>query len=398
MRERGASALLAALSLLLLMGASAFAIDGGQLYVERRSAQNAADHAALAAAFTECTGGTETSAIAAGVDAAAANRFNNDGVTNTVNVTRVAQYHYSAVIDSNIDATFAKVVGTSTLATGAQAVASCTPGSFQGEALFGGSTTCNETLLVDGNGLLVNGGTHSNNDLDIPANNSSFGGSTTYVGALDPDPPGPTNTFDSLSGGVGTRAYPINFQFSDYQPGGAVALAAGSQYADVSILIPPGTSWNTANQEWTVGDHVQLAPGVYYAPGRMVIRSDVSIATASGGNFDGVTFVASGPITFTGDVNPGFSAWGNDVNQGLVVFSNHPGTPTCNAVAISIQGNTNVFNGIIFAPNGRVDARGNSASSFGAVWGNQVKLQGNTFSVTGPVIGTGGDPTVTLDE
>jgi Flp pilus assembly protein TadG len=380
------------------MGASAFAIDGGQLYAERRSAQNAADHAALVAAFTECTGGTETSAIQAGVDAAAANRFNNDGTTNTVSVTRVAQYHYLAVIDTNIDATFSKVMGASTLATGAQAVASCTPGSFQGEALFGGSTTCTRTISVEGEGLLVNGGTHSNNDLIVSAQNSSFGGSTTHVGGFQDT--GTNNTFDSLTGGVGTRSYPIDFQFSDYQPGGSVALAAGSQYADVSIMTPPGTSWNTANQEWTLGGPppVQLAPGVYYSPGRVVIGSHVTIGAASGGNFDGVTFVASGPIIFTGDVNPGFDAWGSSVNQGLVVFSNHPGTPTCDTVAISIQGNTNVFNGIIFGPNGRIDARGNSASSFGAVWGNQVKLQGNTFSVTGPVIGTGGDPRVTLDE
>lgn len=392
-RESGVSAVLVAASLLLLMGSTAFAIDGGGLYSERRRAQNAADHAALAAAFTECTGGAVADAQQAGLEAAAANGFDNNGVSNTVIIQPLASFRYRATIATSSEATFARVLGMATLATGGTAVASCNPGAFQGEALFAGSTSCTDALLIEGEGLTVVGGTHSNNDIRITANNSTLSGGTTYAGTYTDT--GNNNAVTPQTGGVSARPYPIDFQIADYQPGGSVATSAGSQYFDISVVPPAGTSWNTGNQKWTVAN-TSLPPGIYYSPGQIEVGANVTVAPASGGLTDGVTFVAQGRITFLD--NASFTAWGGETNQGLLVFSNHPGTPSCSEVAISLQGNTNVFDGIIFAPHGVADVRGNSASSFGAVWGYKVRAQGNTFTVAGPLIGTGGDPTVVLDE
>jgi uncharacterized membrane protein len=48
--EKAQSMLLIAVAMLALLGLTAIAIDGGNVYRDRRQAQNAADNAALAAA------------------------------------------------------------------------------------------------------------------------------------------------------------------------------------------------------------------------------------------------------------------------------------------------------------------------------------------------------------
>lgn len=50
--ERGQAIVLMVLLFIALLGIVALAVDGGRLYLERRSAQNAADNAALAGAAT----------------------------------------------------------------------------------------------------------------------------------------------------------------------------------------------------------------------------------------------------------------------------------------------------------------------------------------------------------
>jgi hypothetical protein len=95
-------AVFTAVCLAVLMGAAAFALDGGRLLHSRRAAQAAADAAALAASDDlflnyETYGGLDgggTAALKARA-AAAANGFNNDGTTNqvTVNVPPASGLH-----------------------------------------------------------------------------------------------------------------------------------------------------------------------------------------------------------------------------------------------------------------------------------------------------------------
>src|SRR5918999_2617999 len=83
--ERGITFILFALAIVVLLGMVAVGIDGGRLYDERRQAQNAADHAALAAAFAACTS-TSTdpavllaTAVAAGLASADENGYDANG-------------------------------------------------------------------------------------------------------------------------------------------------------------------------------------------------------------------------------------------------------------------------------------------------------------------------------
>lgn len=373
----------------MIMGMTALAIDGGRLYSERRSTQNAADHAAVAAAFAECTGASVAEAQAAGLAAAADNGFDNNGTTNTVTITPDGSYRYRATVDSQIRGTFSRVLGATDLGTGATAVASCEPGELEGEALFANGSGCSEPeLWIRGNNLEVNGGAHSNEDVDIDGNSHNIG-SITYVGELDDSGTGSTYSESDVPN---PKDYPIDFDIADYAPGGTVASAAGSQYYDVSDGAPAG-SWN--GSKWDVHT-AALPPGVYYADGEIEVGSGVTVQAASEGETDGIVFVATGKITFKD--NAVFEAWGHDANQGLVVFSTHPGTNSCTEVAIQMQGNRNEFGGIVLAKHGVARVQGNSDSAFGGVWGYRVEVEANTFAVTGPIIGAGGDPTVTFDE
>lgn len=390
--DTGTAPFLVALALLLLIGLSAVSLDGARIYSERRSAQNAADQSALTAAFTECDGGTPAQAVTAGIGSADENGFDNDGTTNTVQIVQVAQFQYRSTVDSTIDGMFSAVLGANELSTSATAVASCTPATLQGEALFANATSCpGPELSISGNNLTVTGGAHTNADVTISGEGHSIG-SLTHVGTLTDS--GSTNTYTASSSSA--KSYPINFEIADYRPAGSVASAAGSQYHEVSTDTPTGTTWDVGSTTWRTGDNVSVTPGVYYSPGSIEVGNNVTVQPAAGGENDGITFVAEGPITFKD--NSDFTAWGGASNQDLVVFSNHPGTESCTETAVRMQGNTNVFNGIVLAKFGMVDIRGNSSSTFGGVWGHRVEVEANSFAVSGPTIGTGGDPQVTFDE
>lgn len=389
--ERGSSIIFVASSLLLIMGMAAMALDGGALYSERRSAQNAADHAALTAAYTECDGGTEAASIVAGMAAADANGFDNDGTTNTVVIVRLNDFQYRATISTSNPTSFAGAIGIEQLTTGAVAVASCQPGELEGEALFAYGSTCDDELILKGNGLEVDGAAHSNGDVEMTGENHEI---ADGIGHGDEFKDSGSTSIYTASPASSSRPYPIEFDIIDYRSGGSVAVDAGSQYFEVDSGIPEGT-WEAGPQKWSVAN-TALRPGIYYSPGSIEVGQGVTVDSASGGWLDGVTFVAEGTITFKDPAT--FTAWGGESNKGLVVFSNHPGSASCTEIAIEMQGNKNVFNGIIFAPHGQVKAQGNNDSSFGGIWGYRVSVDGNGLSLEGPTVGSGGDPTVTFDE
>ncbi len=81
--EFGQTMVLVALGMLVILGFSSLAIDGGRIYLDRRRAQNAADQAAMAGALAKVQGVNLT---VAGLNQAANNEFNNDGVTNVVTI------------------------------------------------------------------------------------------------------------------------------------------------------------------------------------------------------------------------------------------------------------------------------------------------------------------------
>ena len=125
--EQGVALVVVAFSMFMLMAVATLAIDGGLVHTDRRQAQNVADNASLAAAWAICEGRDPT---AAALTTAAANGFDNDGVSNTVNVTDLGDNRALVEITGSRDAQFGQAIGTETLEVAAEAIAACT--SYRG--------------------------------------------------------------------------------------------------------------------------------------------------------------------------------------------------------------------------------------------------------------------------
>ena len=86
--EKGQAMVLIVLAIIVIMGFAALAIDLGMIYSDRGAAQNAADSAAMSAAYTLCTGGNASALRTAAVNMASSNGFvDNSSTTNTMQVT-----------------------------------------------------------------------------------------------------------------------------------------------------------------------------------------------------------------------------------------------------------------------------------------------------------------------
>jgi len=126
--ERGQALVLIALAITGLIGITALAIDGGNAFLDRRTAQNAADSAAMASGLARIR---SENYVQKAFDSAAQNGYDNNGVTNTVQVysppiegNHVGDLDYiQIIITSNVKTYFAGVIGRSTIVNRVTAVA-----------------------------------------------------------------------------------------------------------------------------------------------------------------------------------------------------------------------------------------------------------------------------------
>jgi len=115
--QHGQALVIIALVLIGLVGMVALVVDGGNVFLDRRTAQNAADSAALASALSRIHG--EQDWVGAAIASAAVNGYNNDGVTNIVQVYSPPKdgpnsgdlEYLQVIITSHVDTYFAGVVG-----------------------------------------------------------------------------------------------------------------------------------------------------------------------------------------------------------------------------------------------------------------------------------------------
>jgi Flp pilus assembly protein TadG len=175
--EHGQALILIVFAIVGLVGITALAVDGGNVYSDRRHAQNAADAAALAAALSRINGEVWVNRA---YQVAASNGYNNNGVTNSVVVVSpptAGVYkgnieYIQVTITSHVRTYFASVVGMQSLTNTVQAMARAKP-SVLGP-LFGGAAVValaptsdcwfhkafevNAELTLDifGSGILIN--------------------------------------------------------------------------------------------------------------------------------------------------------------------------------------------------------------------------------------------------
>lgn len=367
-RERGGIAVLTAIILVATFGFAAIAADGGLLYKDRSDDQNAADHAALAAAWAWCHG---EDPIAAAHQAAADNGYNDDGATNDVKVANHGDGRIEVEIFLVRDPSFAGSIGDDALETRAWTVAKCTLGETRGSdggAVFAHSETCPKSVDNSGSNNIITGGVHSNHRIDFAGSNNSVAGPTTYVTSLHLG--GSGNVFNPSPVRTGVRPDPFAALFAKdkYFTGASAqaAQAAGRFYSAGSTKIDAGWLISRGYLNSSTG---RLQDGLY------VTTNDIDI---SYGNLTGdVTFVSANGFLKISGSDQNLTPFDPD---GLLAAS-HKDTP-CGTSAVSVSGSDSNWLGALYAPKAVVELSGSTNNDFwGALVGDEVRLNGSNLRV-----------------
>lgn len=377
--EKGAVVILVALSMVLIMGFAAMAVDLGIARQRSAQARNSADFAALAGAGVLKTG-TAAEAEAAAREYVAKNDFSGSGAQVNIPPTSGSRAGDATCVQvtttETLPTVFGGVFNVTTLDVASRATACASPGLGGDYAVFAGSTTCPDAISFSASNRTINGGVHSNNDMKILSNGTVLNGSVTY---LNGDAPAGNITFNPATNNPrvleGPLEYPEIFAIEDYAPGGAKALLAQSQlkYYNLGVLEinPTNLTALLAYNPLTK----TIAPGLYYTTGGMHLPGN-------GYNAAGATFVAAdGDIQLNGN-NFNFSPWDPD---GLLLFANKEQT-SCNSgnAVIKLNGNNHNWTGVMFAPRGPLDFSGTNvvASLNGRLVAQTIKLSGSSQTIT----------------
>jgi hypothetical protein len=403
--QPGQAIVIIALVMVVLLGFTALAIDGGGLYFLRRDAQNAADAAALAALLEICNPDnidpppTPTdpdpppTAISEG-DSAAKETAEDNGFKNGINGTIVVANFFPASSQTPTDvavtitaekpARLVQVVYKGPLEVTVTAQGHCVPHTLwtHGAALYAIGTCDPGAIDQSGSSSTVNGGVFSNGGTDYTGSSSTVNGSGETCGATnhEPDYNPPPVVLDPASCPIQPPAF---WNIDDFAPGGKIATSTDSAhyYSHTGNV----TDWG----DFAGSGHPK--PGVYYVNGDVTLGpSDFSGVTS----LAGVTLVATGKIdiSLTGSSTLVWSAYDlpspvdEDINMPVlpVIFSikDTPCGASGSNYSIGTTGQFN-FTGAIYAPLGVVSMSFPGAGSLdGAILAESIDLSGSDFTIT----------------
>ena len=383
--ERGQALVMIAIALIVLVGILGLVIDGGNAFLDRRRAQNAADSAALAASVTRIRG--EADWVAAALTAAANNGYDSDGVKNVVVVYSpptdgpfAGNVEYiQVIITSHVDTYFAKVIGRSDVTNIVQATARSKPSEVKellhGLAIVSLAPTSNcsnqksfwihgeATLEITGGGVFVNS---NNKDCAlIQQGNGSIKirdvSQIVVVGGASIQKP------QLLAPGVSIGGIPMNYPPPFFMPD---ANCAADELAEVS---EDGTSMSPGNwdDKFPPEGVTQLEPGVYCLNDGFEVNGN---QTLEGHN---VTFkIKNGVVRFDGNANIKIDAPDTGDYKGLLIY-----LPMENNSQVKLNGGAeSSFIGTILAPASEILINGNlSATGFQSqIIGYRVEADGNS--------------------
>jgi len=354
--EKGQALILIVFSIIGLLGISALAIDGGNAFIDRRSAETAASAAALTASITRIEGGNWRSAALA---TAKTNGYNNDGVTNTVelNTPPVSgpnagnSEYIQVIITSYLDTYFGPVIGVPQTINIAQAVSQSKPAEygqmFEGYAVvsLAPHSDCQNkiafeihgeaTINLEGGGIFVNSDNpdcafvqYGSGSVRI-RDDSPF----TVVGGADIQKSKLITPFP-IQTGAPPIPYPPAFQMPK--------VGCGDQVATIKELdetsMTPG-AWGS--EDFPPEGVNKLDSGTYCLDGDFILEGGERLIG------EGVLFVMKdGKIKISGDAEIQITASNAGVNGGLLIYM-----PMKNHNSISLNGNINSsYSGTILAP------------------------------------------------
>jgi len=359
---------LVAVVLIGLVALLALVLDGGNLYLQRRRVQNAADSASLAGAYRVAEDASD-STVSATVTEYAVTR-NGAGSASAVYLpsgTQVgtgsippATTAVSVTVTQTVSTFFAGAVGLSQITVAGQAAAEFqTLGSgCGGFAVWAHSQTCSNSIDWSGSGGVINGVVHSNAKVKVSGSGHTINGDCEYVTTYAQSGSGHHITYVQVSA---SPDYPVDFDILDYRPGGRAALAAQA----VGKYYQHTGNWSTSGSGKTIPD------GLHYCTGN---------ASISGSGHTGTfTIVAEGTVDISGS--------GHTFVQyidGLFVFSNYErsGTPKCTNAICNVSGSGGTYTGVIFAPKGKISYSGSGQHiTRGSLVGWAVDISGSGFTL-----------------
>lgn len=364
--EHGQALILIVFAIMALFGITGLAVDGGNVYADRRRAQNAVDSAALAGALARING---ESWVNTTLLVAKQNGYNNDGKRSVVEVHSPpvsgpdqGKIEYIQVrITSNVRTPFAAVVGRPQLTNVVEAVALSKPAEYK--PIFDGAAVvslapksdCAEnksfwvhaeaTLSIDGSGIFVNS-SNPNCALIQQANGSiriNGGYLIEVVGGYNIAKPRLLTPFPPTR--VAAVSYPPPFFMPEIDCAGKEALVSAD-----------GTTMSSGNWGGVFPPEgvVNLQSGIYCLDGDFLMN---------GGSLNGANvliYLRSGQMHISGGVQLDLKAPHSGKYAGLLVYqpmeNKHP--LILNAAPES------AITGTILAPGANIKIKGN-ASDFG---------------------------------
>ena len=386
-KEKGAAAILVALSLFVLVGFAALAIDGGLGFDQRRGTQNAADNAALAAAWEACNprDASAPDPVGSALAVAAENGYDDTDPEVVVTVNALDATEYEVIIQRVNDTTFAGPgVGAETLTVISQGVATCEQEPFLGGyAIFAGADACASggaiELDLTGATKTINGGIFSNGDLKINGPNTTINGAVEYRGGFTSNAGVPGEKYFGSP-----KPYPLDLDIAEFRPGGSRQASDPSHYYFSAPSIGIDNGWMVSNGHATGNNSniVIIHSGIYYSPKTGNSAIDLKgVSTAPGVT---VTFVSEGEMHVIGEADiTGYAPVDAGGYSPLILFSNASPTPSCSTNAIQFSGSDMSWAGLIYAPNGQVQmsASSNNATVNGSIIGYSVNVSGSNFEI-----------------
>lgn len=362
--EQGSIPVLVALSLTVLFGFAALAMDFGMMAACKQSMQNAADAAALAAAADLATGGsgmvqTTTSTYAAvnGFDPA------SDDISMEVQTTRNT---VTVTLRQDMTLGFSTVltgVRTRTVAASATAEATtifggCPYALFAGQRIEDSGTG----ITVTGNNIEINGNIHSNSDINMKNAVLSSGSVATAVRNVSPS----TSGWYGNSIALDMPSYP-SFETAMSRMPGYVMLAG-----DITIKKNEGGFAALVDMALEQFEALGGSSQTLYSDG-LCIHVTGSLTFQGNGSS---TYYADFPITLVVEdsIDLNGASMESSVDAPLYIMSKNGD--------ITVNGGGATFTGILFAPNGDVTINGNSALFVGQIVAQNIRKAGGKITVT----------------
>lgn len=365
--ESGQALVLIAMLMVILLVMCGLAIDGGGMFLKYRDAQNAADAAALSAAYALCAGSDYE---AQAFEMASANGFDEaDELVHDVSVTLtsdVASNNFEApagfvevLITAEKPAYFIQLAYSGPLTVTARAVGVCTPQRVR-PGLQALSTTCQDPMRITGSSIQILGSVVSNGDMNIASSSAYINGHGYYVGTdqstsvmWDPNPDNPMVMNVPMEDREG-------FDIGDFAPGGDYATQ------DATLF-----TYSASDMRINTNSGAVVLNGLYFTDGDFQLIGDNYTVGPNG-----VTIVARGSISISATdvvLTPYVG--------GVLLFAD--ATTTCGANAITVSSARATLEGLIYAPHGGVNLSDSDASiSDGGIIAQTINIHASNTTIS----------------